>query len=325
MPYQSFENEPGDSNSFEKLKALKIPRDLVNKSFLDVGCNAGFFCIEAKKCGASRVIGLDINKQNIIDAKQRANNEKLDIQFIHDSWDNLPNENFDYILFTSSLHYVENPILFFKNIYNHLNDNGTLILECGVLNNGIYSPSVQWTPRVNGSCFHPRLDVLLYTWLKSFAVRDIGQSVLQGGDPIAREVFHYRKWKTSVIFVVGKGGSGKSNLSLKLLNTKNVIQTDTLFFKRQIYKSTNKEEIELQKYYNELFCNIENVWNIIKDKENIIQYLQNILIRAINLYKGSEIVIVEGYGIRYLIHNILPILQENGFSCWTLHKGEINE
>ena len=43
MPgYQTFPYQPGSSDSLGKLTMLKIPA-LTAKSFLDVGCNEGFF------------------------------------------------------------------------------------------------------------------------------------------------------------------------------------------------------------------------------------------------------------------------------------------
>src|SRR5215510_1633499 len=37
-----------------------IPKDLTGKSVLDIGCNSGFFSLEMKRRGASRVVGVDI-------------------------------------------------------------------------------------------------------------------------------------------------------------------------------------------------------------------------------------------------------------------------
>src|SRR5438105_4199928 len=42
-----------------------LPEDLRGKSVLDVGCNAGFYSIEAKRRGAQRVLGVDGQRQHI--------------------------------------------------------------------------------------------------------------------------------------------------------------------------------------------------------------------------------------------------------------------
>lgn len=57
-PYQSFPDEPGDSGSFAKLATLAMP-PLSGLSFLDVGCNEGFFCGYALFDAAVRVVGID--------------------------------------------------------------------------------------------------------------------------------------------------------------------------------------------------------------------------------------------------------------------------
>lgn len=50
--YQTFVDRPGVSRSSEKLDGIKLPADLTGKSVLDLGCNEGFFSLEAKRRGA---------------------------------------------------------------------------------------------------------------------------------------------------------------------------------------------------------------------------------------------------------------------------------
>ncbi|HMG05844.1 MAG TPA: DUF1698 domain-containing protein [Chthoniobacterales bacterium] len=42
-----------------------LPADLEGKSVLDVGCNAGFYSVEAKRRGAKRVLGVDAQRKHI--------------------------------------------------------------------------------------------------------------------------------------------------------------------------------------------------------------------------------------------------------------------
>ena len=326
MPYQSFPNQPGDSDSQAKLETLKLPQDLTGKSFLDLGCNEGFFCLEAKRRGANRVVGLDANHNAIESARKRASEENLDIEFIHSYWNTLPDEQFDYILLASSLHYELSPVRLFNDIYCHLTTDGTLILECGVLANHIYSSSVHWTPRANGNVFHPRLDTLLHTWLCKFAVRDIGSSVMQAGDPIPREVFHCKKWQTSIIFVMGVGNTGKSNLLLKITEPKNIIQTDTLFFNDlENKKNMNEYEQKICELFTIFYGNIGDVFEALKSSEVHLKYLANVLFKAILLYQNSNIVFVEGYGLRYLLPFILEDLKKYNFRYWKLTGENFND
>ncbi len=85
MPYQNFWNRKGGSDSSGKLQALKLP-NLEGKSLLDIGCNEGFFCMEAKKRGAARVVGIDRGAEFIEAAKKRA----PEIDFRCQTWETLP-------------------------------------------------------------------------------------------------------------------------------------------------------------------------------------------------------------------------------------------
>ena len=69
--YQTFDDAKGGSKSTEKLQALRLPllrnrhseaRPLKNLSVLDIGCNEGFFCGEALRQGARRVVGIDMSR-----------------------------------------------------------------------------------------------------------------------------------------------------------------------------------------------------------------------------------------------------------------------
>src|ERR1700680_4839642 len=42
-----------------------LPPDLAGKSVLDVGCNAGFYSVQAKRLGAARVLGVDARQHEI--------------------------------------------------------------------------------------------------------------------------------------------------------------------------------------------------------------------------------------------------------------------
>ena len=46
-----------------------LPADLSGKSLLDVGCNAGFYCVEAKRRGAARVLGVDSQRHLVRQAR----------------------------------------------------------------------------------------------------------------------------------------------------------------------------------------------------------------------------------------------------------------
>ena len=102
--YQTFGDAKGGSRSAEKLKALRLSllrnrhdetRPLKGLSVLDIGCNEGFFCGEALRQGARRVVGIDMSRNFLDRARQRF----PDAEFRHGSWWELPDEKFDVILF----------------------------------------------------------------------------------------------------------------------------------------------------------------------------------------------------------------------------------
>lgn len=206
--YQSFPDVHGDSRSLEKLKALRFPL-LVGTRFLDVGCNEGFFCGYAKFAGANSVTGLDVSSAYIEKARRRF----VDVQFICQSWDELPDGPFDVILLASGLHYANSPEELIGRIVNRLSDGGTLILELGIADGG----DSTWVSVDRGidKCRFP-------TWAKVsemldlFAWKVIGRSVEQKGDPVNRYVLHINRRKPVAYLLLQPPGYGKTSLCRSL-------------------------------------------------------------------------------------------------------------
>lgn len=57
-----------------------LPRDLKGKSVLDVGCNGGFYAVEAKRRGAERVLAVDVVRMHVRQAKFVAQALNLDLE-----------------------------------------------------------------------------------------------------------------------------------------------------------------------------------------------------------------------------------------------------
>ena len=55
--------------------------DFKGKTFLDVGCDSGQYCFLAKDRGSSKVVGIDIDKKRIVQARVLAENEGYDVLF----------------------------------------------------------------------------------------------------------------------------------------------------------------------------------------------------------------------------------------------------
>jgi SAM-dependent methyltransferase len=73
--------------------------NFTNKSVLDIGCNSGGNCLWAKKFGAKKVVGIDLDRKRISQAQKLANFEKLKIDFNQvDLFEYNPKFKFDIIM-----------------------------------------------------------------------------------------------------------------------------------------------------------------------------------------------------------------------------------
>jgi SAM-dependent methyltransferase len=102
--------------------------DFVEKSVLDIGCNSGQYCLYAKQAGAKKVVGLDINKNRIYQAKMLALNENTDVSFNVAGIEHAINYGkFDIVICIAVVTEIENVLLALKSIRDITNK--TAILE----------------------------------------------------------------------------------------------------------------------------------------------------------------------------------------------------
>lgn len=100
--------------------AHAIPQDLTGKSVLDIGCNAGFYSIEMKKRGASRVVGLDSDDVYLNQARFAAEVSGFrDIEFRNLSVYEVGQlgEKFDLVIFMGVLYHLRHPLLALDTLY----------------------------------------------------------------------------------------------------------------------------------------------------------------------------------------------------------------
>jgi tRNA (mo5U34)-methyltransferase len=99
------------------------------KSVLDIGCNAGFFSIESKRMGASRVVGVDVSQGTpddfIAQAEYAADKLGLDIEYRRQDFMTL-NEQFDVVIFLGVMYHLDDPV-------RGLRHAGALANECIVV------------------------------------------------------------------------------------------------------------------------------------------------------------------------------------------------
>jgi tRNA (mo5U34)-methyltransferase len=92
--------------------AAGIPQDLSGAAVLDVGCNAGFYCLELKKRGASRVLGVDVDDRYLQQARFAAGVLGLEIEFEKCSVYDVDRISglFDYVLFMGVFYHLRYPL-----------------------------------------------------------------------------------------------------------------------------------------------------------------------------------------------------------------------
>lgn len=107
LPYGLSTGGTDRSSTVKKI----FPDDMTGKSVLDVGSKYGYFCFEALKRGASRVVGVDVDPDAVHKARMLANclGVKVSFELLDIELDRLP-ESFDYVLCLNLLHHLSNPL-----------------------------------------------------------------------------------------------------------------------------------------------------------------------------------------------------------------------
>jgi tRNA (mo5U34)-methyltransferase len=102
--------------------AHTIPADLTGKSVLDIGCNGGFYSIEMKRRGASRVLGIDFDEDYLAQARFAAEVTGHDIEFAKLSVYDVGalGEKFDLVVFMGVLYHLRHPLLALDLIHEHV-------------------------------------------------------------------------------------------------------------------------------------------------------------------------------------------------------------
>lgn len=75
---------PGSVDCKKRLALLKDAQ-ISGKNILDIGCNSGYYCLWAKKQGAARVVGIDIDEYRLGQARTLAEIEGIDIEYYLES------------------------------------------------------------------------------------------------------------------------------------------------------------------------------------------------------------------------------------------------
>lgn len=208
MAYQSFPWQDGDSNSFKKLVQLYLPT-LRGKTFLDVGCNTGFFCGWAAFQKAAYVKGVDSNATFIASAQKWFPS----CSFSCISWESLGTQTYDIILYLSALHYAHDQQWMVDELMRHVKRDGLLVLELGIAP-GAQDAFIE-VQRTIDTRFFPT-QTKLCSMLEKYAFKKIGPSVAQAGDPLPRYVYHVQHKKPVAVLLMDSHYSGKTSVAKQL-------------------------------------------------------------------------------------------------------------
>src|ERR1043165_5065169 len=111
-----------------------IPEDLTGKSVLDVGCNAGFYAVEAKRRGARRVLGVDGQRQHVRQAVFVRKVLGLDIEYRRMNVYELTRRRvgeFDITLALGLIYHLKHLVLALENLYEVTRE--LLVVETAIL------------------------------------------------------------------------------------------------------------------------------------------------------------------------------------------------
>lgn len=111
-----------------------VPEDLTGKSVLDVGCNAGFYAVEAKRRGARRVLGVDGQRQHVRQALLVRRALGLDLEFRRMNVYELNRRSvgeFDVTLALGLVYHLKHLVLALENLYEVTRE--LLVVETAIM------------------------------------------------------------------------------------------------------------------------------------------------------------------------------------------------
>jgi len=82
LPYQSMDGfTEGIRKTKTRAKLMKLPEDFKGSSVLDLGCNTGAFCLEARRRKAGRVVGVEYSFRPLLIANEISQSKNLNISY----------------------------------------------------------------------------------------------------------------------------------------------------------------------------------------------------------------------------------------------------
>jgi len=117
------------NNLLEQPAIKPLLPDLTSKTVLDMGCGFGFSCVEFRKKGAAKVIGIDISEKMVNAANSENTDENLQFMKLDiDKIDTL-GVKFDVVYSSMTMHYIGDFSAVVKKVHSVLNDGGVFVFS----------------------------------------------------------------------------------------------------------------------------------------------------------------------------------------------------
>lgn len=167
-------SQHGLSGAGEWHQLKKLFPDLTHKAVLDLGCGYGWHCKYAVDCGADQVLGIDLSRQMIEEARKRNMDPCITYQVCGlDAYD-YPRSAYDCVICNLVLHYIENLNEIYEKIFQTLRDGGTFLFN---IEHPVFTGSVnqEWIYDSEGNPLYWPIDRYFYTGQRT--TRFLGQDV----------------------------------------------------------------------------------------------------------------------------------------------------
>lgn len=115
------------AGEWHQLKLLFPP--LFEKTVLDLGCGYGWHCKYAAEQGAVHVLGIDISKKMIEEAKKRNPESHIEYRVCGMEEYEYPENAWDCVVSNLALHYVENIENIFQKVHRTLKQDGIFLFN----------------------------------------------------------------------------------------------------------------------------------------------------------------------------------------------------
>lgn len=103
--------------------------DLTGKTVLDLGCGYGWHCKYAIERGAEQVIGIDLSRKMIDEAKKRNADQRITYRICGAEDYNYPTDSYDCVISNLVFHYIENLDVIYQNVYKTLKAGGVFLIN----------------------------------------------------------------------------------------------------------------------------------------------------------------------------------------------------